>query len=209
VEKVFVIGGAAVYKEALQAFPTLCEAIEFTRVDSPQFDADCDAHFPPIPEDGSYRLVASSETLTHNGVPFRFQRFERVAGAGAGASSSTTTDNATTAGAAGAAMEEDGTGTGTGTGNDDGDGDVNAEEDQYLALVKEILEKGNRRGDRTQTGTLSKFGAQLRFSLRGDTFPLLTTKRVFWRGVAEELLWFISGCVRGLGLAGLAGWVIN
>ena len=48
---------------------------------------------------------------------------------------------------------------------------------------------------------LSKFGAQLRFSLRGEAFPLLTTKRVFWRGVAEELLWFISGC-------GFLGWVV-
>ena len=42
------------------------------------------------------------------------------------------------------------------------------------------------------TGTLSKFGCQMRFNLR-EHFPLLTTKRVFWRGVAEELLWFISG----------------
>jgi len=42
-------------------------------------------------------------------------------------------------------------------------------------------------------GTLSVFGRQLRFSLRDEVFPLLTTKRVFWRGVVEELLWFIRG----------------
>jgi thymidylate synthase len=42
------------------------------------------------------------------------------------------------------------------------------------------------------TGTISLFGAQMRFNLRND-FPLLTTKRTFWRGVAEELLWFIRG----------------
>lgn len=42
------------------------------------------------------------------------------------------------------------------------------------------------------SGTLSKFGAQMRFSLR-ERFPLLTTKTVFWRGVVEELLWFIKG----------------
>ena len=47
-------------------------------------------------------------------------------------------------------------------------------------------------GDRTGTGTISKFGCSLRFNLR-ESFPLLTTKRVFWRGVVEELLWFISG----------------
>lgn len=46
------------------------------------------------------------------------------------------------------------------------------------------------------TGTLSVFGAQMRFSLR-ESFPLLTTKRVFWRGVAEELLWFVRGCTNG------------
>ena len=44
----------------------------------------------------------------------------------------------------------------------------------------------------TGTGTISRFGTQMRFDLR-ESFPLLTTKRVFWRGVAEELLWFIKG----------------
>jgi thymidylate synthase len=57
------------------------------------------------------------------------------------------------------------------------------------------------RGDRTGTGTLSKFGTQMRFSLRDGTLPLLTTKRVFWRGVAEELLWFVSGNTDGNDLA--------
>jgi len=69
----------------------------------------------------------------------------------------------------------------------------NTEEMQYLDLCREILETGVKRGDRTGTGTLSKFGTQMRFSLRNDTLPLLTTKRTFWRGVAEELLWFVQG----------------
>ncbi|CAB9503705.1 Thymidylate synthase [Seminavis robusta] len=69
----------------------------------------------------------------------------------------------------------------------------NTEEMQYLDLCREILETGVKRGDRTGTGTLSKFGTQMRFSLRDGTLPLLTTKRTFWRGVAEELLWFVSG----------------
>lgn len=73
-------------------------------------------------------------------------------------------------------------------------GEGNEEEMQYLRLVEDILDNGVKRGDRTGTGTLSKFGVQMRFSLRDGRFPLLTTKRVFWRGVAEELLWFISGC---------------
>lgn len=76
----------------------------------------------------------------------------------------------------------------------EGGGEENEEEMQYLKLVQDILDNGVKRGDRTGTGTLSKFGVQMRFSLREGRFPLLTTKRVFWRGVAEELLWFISGC---------------
>lgn len=48
------------------------------------------------------------------------------------------------------------------------------------------------KGDRTNTGTISLFGKSMKFSLR-ESFPLLTTKQVFWRGVAEELIWFVSG----------------
>lgn len=66
------------------------------------------------------------------------------------------------------------------------------EEYQYLDHIRHILSNGNKRCDRTCVGTYSIFGAQMRYSLR-DTFPLLTTKRVFWRGVLEELLWFIRG----------------
>ncbi|KAI9286819.1 thymidylate synthase [Umbelopsis sp. AD052] len=68
------------------------------------------------------------------------------------------------------------------------------EEHQYLSLIQNIIEKGEKRADRTGTGTVSVFAPpQLRFSLQDDIFPLLTTKRVFWRAVAEELLWFIKG----------------
>ncbi|KAI9179555.1 Thymidylate synthase [Blastocladiella emersonii ATCC 22665] len=68
------------------------------------------------------------------------------------------------------------------------------EEEQYLDLIRHILRDGEYRPDRTGTGTLSVFAPQpMRFSLRDDTFPLLTTKRVFFRGVMEELLWFVRG----------------
>ncbi|XP_066273650.1 thymidylate synthase-like isoform X2 [Branchiostoma lanceolatum] len=70
------------------------------------------------------------------------------------------------------------------------------DEYQYLDLVRHILDCGQRKDDRTGTGTLSVFGAQCRYSLRGQ-FPLLTTKRTFWRGVAEELLWFVRGSTNG------------
>lgn len=64
---------------------------------------------------------------------------------------------------------------------------------QYLALVRRIIAEGARRPDRTGTGTLSLFGAQMRFSLRDGCMPLLTTKRTAFRIIAEELLWFIRG----------------
>ncbi|KAH0999498.1 hypothetical protein HUJ04_005273 [Dendroctonus ponderosae] len=67
------------------------------------------------------------------------------------------------------------------------------EEHQYLNHIKLILEKGVKTADRTGVGTYSIFGAQMRYSLRDNIFPLLTTKRVFWRAVVEELLWFIRG----------------
>jgi thymidylate synthase len=70
----------------------------------------------------------------------------------------------------------------------------NHEENQYIHLVKHIIEKGLEKSDRTGIGTRSIFGpTNLRFNLRNGCFPLLTTKRVFWRGVIEELLWIIGG----------------
>jgi thymidylate synthase len=67
------------------------------------------------------------------------------------------------------------------------------EEQQYLDLVREVLDKGVLREDRTGVGTLSVFGRSMRFDLSVGRIPLFTTKRVFWRGVVEELLWFVSG----------------
>jgi len=63
---------------------------------------------------------------------------------------------------------------------------------QYLELVKDVLETGTKKEDRTGTGTLSKFGVQLRFDLQAG-FPLLTTKKLHTRSIIHELLWFLSG----------------
>ena len=62
----------------------------------------------------------------------------------------------------------------------------------YLDLLRHVLEHGTRREDRTGTGTLSVFGHQMRFDLQRG-FPLVTTKKVFFKGLAVELLWFLRG----------------
>lgn len=64
--------------------------------------------------------------------------------------------------------------------------------EQYLTLLRTILHDGKKRQDRTATGTVSTFGYQMRIPLN-EGFPLLTTKKVHFKSVVHELLWFISG----------------
>ena len=66
-------------------------------------------------------------------------------------------------------------------------------EGTYLRLVRDVIDMGEHRNDRTGTGTLSLFGTQSRYNLNNGTVPLLTTKQVFTRSIIEELLWFIKG----------------
>lgn len=62
----------------------------------------------------------------------------------------------------------------------------------YLDLLKDVIENGNKKEDRTGIGTLSVFGRTFRCNL-AEGFPAVTTKRLFYRGVIEELLWFLRG----------------
>jgi thymidylate synthase len=78
---------------------------------------------------------------------------------------------------------------------------ANEEESRYLTLVREIIADGDERLERTGVGTRALFARTLEFDLSDGSMPLLTTKRVFWRGVVEELLWFIRGSTSAKELA--------
>eukprot|EP00890_Picochlorum_soloecismus_P005797 jgi/Picsp_1/6218/NSC_03572-R1_dihydrofolate reductase-thymidylate synthase len=169
VETVFVIGGGQVYKAAMES-PRL-SAVHLTVVEG---DIECDTFMVPVDE-AKYKLWAASSPRRDapDGPRYSFLCYTRWSANGD-------------------------VGGGTGMMNEEV---VNSlppavipqhEEYQYLDMIDSVIREGVYRGDRTGTGTFSSFGRTMRFNLR-HTFPLLTTKRVFWRGLAEELLWFIKG----------------
>ncbi len=69
---------------------------------------------------------------------------------------------------------------------------MNMLDKQYTDLLQDILDNGVKKGDRTGTGTISVFGRQIRHKM-SDGFPLLTTKKMYFKGIATELLWFLRG----------------
>ncbi|KAM7470788.1 hypothetical protein LguiA_008971 [Lonicera macranthoides] len=180
IDKVFVIGGGQILREALNA--PGCDAIHITEIQS---SIECDTFIPAI-DASVFRPWYSSYPLVENNIRHCYTTYVRVR-------YSTVEPVSETNG-----LISDG-------------GNLDAvkfevkkfsflprmifekhEEYLYLRLVEDIISNGASKDDRTRTGTLSKFGCQMRFNLRKN-FPLLTTKKVFWRGVVEELLWFISG----------------
>jgi dihydrofolate reductase/thymidylate synthase len=184
---VFVIGGGKVYEESIKS--GLVNKVIYTEVSNLPDGTEFDTWFPELGEDDwecrpfpGQEIEAGVEeqkegndardktlvkTDKKTGVKFQFLEYHRKS-----AKREKVTDSGT------AAIEEG--------------AHVNPEEMQYLRMCREIIENGVERGDRTGTGTLSTFGTQMRFSLRDGTLPMLTTKRTFWRGVAEELLWFVQ-----------------
>jgi dihydrofolate reductase/thymidylate synthase len=187
---IFVIGGGQVYEESIKS--GLVNKVIYTEVNNLPDDTKFDTWFPELGDEDwdcapypGHEINAVAEekkedsktndardmtvvkTDKKTGAKFQFLQYTRKSAKKQKLNNS----NA-------AAIEEG--------------ADVNPEEMQYLQMCRDIIENGVERGDRTGTGTLSKFGTQMRFSLRDGTLPLLTTKRTFWRGVAEELLWFVQ-----------------
>lgn len=190
---VFVIGGGQVYEESIKS--GLVNRVIYTEVDNLDPEIKFDTWFPeldssewecvPFPgqeienvseEEKKEDETSSTDSIEaivntdpKSGITFKFMEYRRK---------QNKKQKLTNVGTVEDAVEEG--------------LHVNPEEMQYLAMCRDIIENGVERGDRTGTGTKSKFGTQMRFSLRDGTLPLLTTKRTFWRGVAEELLWFVS-----------------
>lgn len=181
IETVFVIGGGQIYREALCS-PN-CDAIHITEIENA---FECETFITPV-DASVFRPWYSSFPFVENDIRYSFTTYVRIR-------NSPNLDSL-----------EPSHRIGNGANMDMYDRFESRqyqflpkliferhEEYLYLRLVQDIISNGMEKGDRTGTGTLSKFGCQMRFNLR-KTFPLLTTKRVFWRGVVEELLWFISG----------------
>ena len=139
VDKIFVIGGEMLYREAI--LHPKCESIYASEIQSgcTKFDR----FFPPI---DPYQYT-ETESSTFN--DFTLKRFKRIK--------------------------------------------PNTDEQQYLDIIRNVIAAGKVRIDRTGVGTVGTFGCRMAFNLRNNVFPLLTTKRVFFRGVVEELLWMIRG----------------
>ncbi|KAK6916597.1 Thymidylate synthase/dCMP hydroxymethylase domain, partial [Dillenia turbinata] len=185
IERVFVIGGGQILREALNA--PGCDAVHITEIET---SIECDTFIPPI-DSSIFQPWYSSFPLVENNIRFAFATYVRVKSSTA---ESLGQDNGQTVSSKSDSVKFE----------------ANKfsflpkmiferhEEYLYLRLVEDVISSGALKDDRTGTGTLSKFGCQMRFNLR-KSFPLLTTKacnlfpKVFWRGVVEELLWFISG----------------
>ncbi|CAN1255921.1 Bifunctional dihydrofolate reductase-thymidylate synthase [Linum perenne] len=172
IEKVFVIGGGQILRESLNA--AKCDAIHLTEI---QTSFECDTFIPAI-DCSVFQPWYSSPPVVENGIRFCFTTYARPEGGCDDKVPSNVVENSKFEIKKFSFLPKT----------------VFEKHDEflYLRMVQDILSSGNSKDDRTQTGTLSKFGCQMRFNLR-KSFPLLTTKRVFWRGVLEELLWFISG----------------
>eukprot|EP01069_Polyplicarium_translucidae_P005958 Polyplicarium_translucidae@DN2882_c0_g1_i2.p1 len=173
VDKIFVCGGASLYDEAFSS--EVVDRVHLTRI-AGKFSSD--VRVKPFPL-GTFRCSWCSKTIVEGGIPFVFSTYEKIDDDEEEEKDERTKENHF-------AVEIGSVRPPPLTAGGEHD------ELQYLRLVEEIMRTGVLQDDRTGVGTRALFGAQMRFDLR-SCFPLLTTKRVFWRGVVEELMWFIGG----------------
>jgi len=195
VGEIFVIGGQAAYKEAMEMLS--CVRLYVTRIAK---EFECDAFFPTVDE-AIFKPVHVSATFSHpaggKGLPYDFVVYERSAAEAESAKRAKTEATKNGYPSAQIALVQQPS---AGLAAAGGAGKFLHEEYQYLEAIREIIEQGTHSGDRTGVGTRSMFGKMMRFDLK-KSFPLLTTKRVFWKGVVEELLWFVRGDTNANNLA--------
>lgn len=209
-EEGFIIGGASLYKEFFH-HPN-CFAIHLTKVYE---NFQCDVVAPPVPT--NFNLVTESKTASYvlqkGQAPVAYKFFTYVNPSFFGTPHVDTPTRPLMDQLKGRSDSR------SDSRLDDGQDERKEqvpltgrhEEYQYLDLIRRILKEGVTRGDRTGVGTKSIFGARMEFSLRHDVIPCFTTKRVFWRGVVEELLWILDGSTdeRKLAEKGVHIWKAN
>jgi dihydrofolate reductase/thymidylate synthase len=165
VNEIFVIGGAQVYEHALKNYSEWCKLVIMTRIGK-VFEAD--TFMPKIASDedgGIFTKIHISKTYQHADITYDycFMGNKKLLEKRPDLIPSRLLDKYPA-----------------------------HPEMQYLSIIKDIIETGSKKDDRTGVGIIGKFGYQMRFDL-AESFPILTTKDVFWRGVAEELIWFVKG----------------
>jgi len=191
IESIYVIGGAEIYNLCLSQYRTLIDHIYLTNIFLSD-DTKCDRFLNLKLEDFDSKMLSDKvQSATNEAVSYQMvQLTPKVVEVPNKENEQNTSNDSNKSSASNmpsVQQQEDRKQC------DEEVADPDHEEYQYLNLIRKILTEGVKRGDRTGTGTLSVFGAQMRYSLKDGIFPMLTTKRVFWRGVAEELLWFVKG----------------
>ena len=210
VENIFVIGGSQLYEEAMKH--PLCKTIYYTRVMKNANDQsfECDTFIDDPANDDNYQLVESGPIVHDNDeCSFQICVYEKKE---KGKVIEIVVDKIEQPNYSGIGFSERPwmQSPESHIGHDRQLPDIKKNnlciiphpEQQYLDIIRELLsikekdinpETNTFRPDRTGIGTLSTFGVRMKFSLRDNVFPLLTTKSVHFKSVAKELLWFLSG----------------
>jgi dihydrofolate reductase/thymidylate synthase len=162
----YIIGGETIYKKAIESnYNLIIHATEiYTQAAAP---IECDTFFPKIENTVIHNVSAfykSVKQFNGNDIWYRFITYSRI------------NSNCNSTSAVSQSSQQL----------------FYTPESDYLQLMRNILETGQSNDDRTGVGTLSIFGSMLKFDLR-DTFPISTTKRIFFRAIFEELMLYLSG----------------
>ncbi len=199
-KKIFVIGGSKVYSDAL-GHPN-CKQLLVTQILN---DIECDTHISNIPHD--YKLDKIGLVQQENEIYYQFLEYQRkylrkheeyqyLIDIGNDKPDRTHKETLSTFGVQFNLQKSFGHAPRRFFQSEQilraPSSGINPEEDQYLDIMYKILKEGNETNDRTNTGVRSMMGAKMVFNLRTG-FPLITSKKMFWKGVVTELLWLLKG----------------